>query len=52
VAESSTKQAFANTKVEIKRLAAQLDKGQALDLRWTIIGLCISASGTWLSYWV
>ena len=30
VAESSTKQAFANTKVEIKRLAAQLDKGQAL----------------------
>ena len=30
VAESSTKQAFANTNVEIKRLAAQLDKGQAL----------------------
>ena len=51
-AESSTKQAFANTKVEIKRLAAQLDKGQPLDLRWTIIGLFISASGMWLSYWV
>ena len=52
VAESSTKQAFANAKVEIERLATQLDKGQALDLRWTIIGLFVSAGGTWLSYWV
>jgi hypothetical protein len=52
VAESSTKQAFANAKVEIERLAAQLDKGQALDLRWTIIGLFVSAGGMWLSYWV
>ena len=51
LAESSTKQAFANAKVEIERLAAQLDKGQALDLRWTIIGLFISAVGTSLSYW-
>ena len=25
-----------------ERIAAQLDKGQALDLRWTIIGLFIS----------
>jgi hypothetical protein len=52
VAESSTKQAFANAKVEIERLAAQLDKGQALDLRWKIIGLFVSAGGMWLSYWV
>jgi hypothetical protein len=33
LAESSTRQAFANAKVEIEGLAAQLDKGQALDLR-------------------
>jgi sarcosine oxidase gamma subunit len=52
LAESSTRQAFANAKVEIEGLAAQLDKGQALDLRWTIIGLFISAGGAWLSYWV
>ena len=39
-------------KVEIEGLAAQLDKGQALDLRWTIIGLFISAGGAWLSYWM
>jgi hypothetical protein len=51
ITESSAKQAFANAKVEIERLAAQLDKGKALDLRWTIIGLFISAGGTWLSYW-
>jgi hypothetical protein len=25
-----------------ERIAAQLDKGQALDLRWTIVGLFIS----------
>ena len=43
LAESLTKQAFANTKVEIEQLAAQFDKRQALDLRWTIIGLFISA---------
>ena len=43
LAQSSTKQAFANAKVAIERLAAQLDKGQALDLRWTIIGLFVSA---------
>jgi hypothetical protein len=52
LAESSTRQAFANAKVEIEGLAAQLDKGQALDLRWTIIGLFISAGGACLSYWV
>ena len=52
LAESSTRQAFANAKVEIEGLAAQLDKGQALDLRWTIIGLFISAGGAWLSYWM
>ena len=44
LAESSTRQAFANAKVEIEGLAAQLGKGQALDLRWTIIGLFISAA--------
>lgn len=43
---------LSHTRAEIAELALHLDRTQALDLRWAIGGLFVSAIGTLLQYWV
>jgi hypothetical protein len=49
--ESSAQKALADIETKIEKLTAELNKIQALDLRWAIGGLFISAIGTFLGYW-
>jgi hypothetical protein len=51
LAESSAQQALAHIETKIKKLTAELNKSQTLDLRWAIGGLFITAVGTFVSYW-
>jgi hypothetical protein len=51
LAESSAQKALADIETKIEKLTAELNKIQALDLRWAIGGLFISAIGTFLGYW-
>jgi hypothetical protein len=50
-AESEAEKAFSAARAEILELAAGLDRTQTLDLRWAVLGLFISAIGTFLQYW-
>jgi hypothetical protein len=40
-----------DARAEIAKLALKLDQTQAVDIRWAIGGLFISAIGTALQYW-
>ncbi|GAT04904.1 uncharacterized protein RMCFA_5015 [Mycolicibacterium fortuitum subsp. acetamidolyticum] len=51
LAESKAQEVLTTTRAEIGRLAMQLDRTQAFDIRWAIVGLFIAAVGTFLQYW-
>lgn len=51
LAESSASKALADIETKIEKLTAKLNKIQKLDLRPAIVGLALSAVGTFLSYW-
>jgi hypothetical protein len=50
-AQSAAAEALANIEEKVTKRTAELNANQTLDLRWAIIGLFISAFGTWLQYW-
>jgi hypothetical protein len=50
LAESKAREVLIKTRAEIAALALRLDRTQALDIRWAIVGLFISAIGTSLQY--
>lgn len=51
LAESSAQQTIQHIEHKVKKLNADLARGQRLDLKWAIGGLLISTVGTVLQYW-
>jgi hypothetical protein len=50
-ATEKTNEAYNQAKAEIDKFRTELDRSQALDLRWAIFGLYIASIGVALSYW-